>query len=106
MRGTNNWYKEVNRNDQKPQQKKDMEGDDSYFGEDFTQQKTSAIGFARNSNILQTNKYGLPVPASVQEEEDPLDSFMREIEYQAKEDFTKTAQTEQQIMQQQLKKQQ
>ena len=58
MRG---WVKEEKLAGQ-TQKSKDYDDDDSYFNEGQQPPKTSAINFARSSNILGTSKYGLPVP--------------------------------------------
>ena len=58
MRG---WVKEQAAN--KPSKPMDYDQDDSYFNEGEQHSKTSAINFARSSNILGTSKYGLPMIA-------------------------------------------
>ena len=47
--------------------------------------------------MLSTNKYGLPVHRSssyVDDEEDPFDAYMREIDQQAKSEFQKSEETQ------------
>jgi hypothetical protein len=69
MRGF--WKQETNKH---PVSNDNDDGDSEF-------KSRSAISFARQSNML-TSKYGLPsVPSSKQEEEeDPFDAYMREIE--------------------------
>lgn len=58
--------------------------EESYFNEGS--KPVSVINFARQSNLLSgaQNKYGLPIvgrsEGQVEEEEDPLDAYMKEIE--------------------------
>ena len=66
------------------QGKRDQADDEAYFNEDGSSKPISSIGFARNSNILSMNKYGIPAlpgrTVTQDEEEDPLDAYMKEIE--------------------------
>ena len=78
-----NWARESNKGERNARPK-DHDEDESYFNDDSQSafKTTSAISFARNSNILSTSKYGLPTFSGKVEDEDPLDAFMKEIEQQ------------------------
>jgi hypothetical protein len=78
------------RHDDRQKAPSNAQDEDSYF-EEGTTHKTSAINFAQQSYILSKSKYGLPeLPARYggkeeDDEEDPLDAYMKQIERQAQD---------------------
>ncbi|CDW84857.1 dead-box atp-dependent rna helicase 24-like [Stylonychia lemnae] len=72
-------------------------------------QKTSAVSFARNSNILSNmNKYGIPIlpkgNQALAEDDDPFDAYMRQIENQATLENEQTLKHQQELEEKALKK--